>query len=156
MEPQTFILRDAGAAENACRFIKGININPDDLLEVIVRDHEKKRTDPQNKLQWRIMVQIAGAKGDETPEDIQAYCKLHVGVPILRAENDDFREKYDRVVKPLPYEVKLEIMKGKFSFPVTSIMTTKQKSRYIEEVARHFAQQGIYVSLPSDIQDRAA
>jgi len=152
----TIILRGPEQVEAACRLIRSINLNPDAPKEVVVRDYEEKRTDPQNRLQWRIMVQIAGAKGDETPEDIQAYCKLRIGVPILRAENDDFREQYDRVVKPHSYEVKLAFMKPPVEFPVTRIMTKKQKSRYIEEVARHFAQQGIYVSLPSDIQDRAA
>jgi hypothetical protein len=38
------------------------------------------------------------------------YCKLHFGVPIMRAESEDFRRKYDKVVKPHDYETKLEIM----------------------------------------------
>ena len=57
--------------------------------------------------------------------------KLHVGVPILRAEDEEFRSKYDSVVMPMEYEKKLTIMEF---WPVTSIMTISQLSMFLEKV----------------------
>ena len=62
------------------------------------------------------------------------FCKLHFGVPILRM-GDEFREKYDRAVKPMAYEDKLTLMEW---FPVTSLMTTPQLSEYLEKVQDHY------------------
>jgi hypothetical protein len=69
----------------------------------------------------------------------KAFCKLHFGVPILRAEDEQFREFYDQAIKTsLSYEQKLDAMKF---VPVTSLMTSDQKSRYLMEVQKHFASQ---------------
>ena len=73
-----------------------------------------------------------------TPIRAKAYCKLHLGVPIMRAESEDFREKYDRLLKPLPYEIKLELMQW---IPCTSLMTVGQMNRYMGDVQHHFAEQ---------------
>lgn len=70
----------------------------------------------------------------------KAYCKLRMGVPILRAESDDFRAKYDRLLRPLPYETKLELMEW---FPVSSLMTKGQMNRYMGDVQHHFQEQGL-------------
>ena len=70
----------------------------------------------------------------------KAYCKLRMGVPILRAESVEFCQKYDRLLKPLPYEIKLELMEW---FPVSSLMTRGQMNRYMGDVQHHFAEQGL-------------
>src|SRR5688572_4543866 len=69
--------------------------------------HGGKRSTRQNKLQRLWLNEIADQLGDRTPEEVRGYCKLTIGVPILRAENEAFRERYDTIVKLLPYEQKL-------------------------------------------------
>ena len=107
-----------------------------------------KRSLEQNRLQRQWLLE-AQAQGDQTAEEYRAYCKLHIGVPILRAENDDFCEQYDRVVKPLPYEAKLELMQEPIDFPVTRLMTRAQKSRYLDAMFVELCSQGLALTEPS-------
>ncbi|WP_235891031.1 hypothetical protein [Pararhizobium mangrovi] len=108
----------------------------------------RKRSTRQNRLQRQWVNEIAEQLGDMTPEEVRGYCKLTIGVPILRAENELFREKYDEAVRPLSYEAKLAIMQEPLNMPVTSIMTSKQKTAYLDGVHRHFSQQGVILTAP--------
>lgn len=108
------------------------------------------RTYEQNKLQRLWMTEISQQLGDITPEEARGYCKLTIGVPILRSENEAFRERYDAIVKPLPYEQKLAIMMEPLDLPVTRIMTTKQKTAYLDGVFRHFSEKGIVLTIPPE------
>ncbi len=110
-----------------------------------------KRTLKQNKLQRLWMTEIADQLGDQTAEEIRAYCKLTIGVPILRAENDDFRERYDIIIRPLPYEQKLYLMMEPLDFPITRLMTTKQATAYLDGVHRHWSSKGIALTDPGDL-----
>ncbi len=68
-------------------------------------------------------------------------CKLHFGVPILRAENEQFRRLYDKtMIRVLTYEEKLEAMD---ILPVTSLMNKSQMTRYIEQVQVHYGKHGV-------------
>lgn len=113
----------------------------------------KHRTTAQNKLQRLWMNEIAEQKGDMKPEEVRAYCKLTIGVPILRAQNEAFRDGYDRVVKPLPYEQKLAIMAEPLDMPITRLMTTAQKTEYLDGIIKHFAEQGIVLTMPEQTPD---
>jgi hypothetical protein len=107
-----------------------------------------RRSTEQNKLQRMWLNEIAEQLQDQTPEEVRGYCKLTMGVPILRSENEAFCEKYDRIVKPLPYEQKIEVMMLPLSLPVTSIMTTDQKTRYLDAMYRHFVDRGLVLTEP--------
>lgn len=107
-----------------------------------------KRTTEQNKLQRKWMLEISEQLGDMTPEEVRGYCKLTVGVPILRAENEAFRVKYDSVVRPLPYEQKMAIMMEPLDLPVTRLMTTQQKTEYLEGIFKHFSEKGLVLTMP--------
>lgn len=111
----------------------------------------KHRSTEQNRLQQMWMKEISDQRGDITPEEARGYCKLHLGVPILRAENDYFRERYDEIVRPLPYPQKLALMMVPLDMPVTRLMTTKQKSAYLDAITRHFGEQGIILTHPDDL-----
>lgn len=100
----------------------------------------------QNALSHKWFAEIAGHFGDRTPHDVRLEMKLTKGVPILR-ENDDFREFYDKALKPLPYDMKLRAMEY---VPVTSIMTTKEMTRFLDEVFRHWSEQGVKLTIPED------
>ena len=107
-----------------------------------------KRSIEQNKLQ-RLWLREAEEQGDMTTEEYRAYFKLHRGVPMLRSESDEFREKYDRIIKPLPYEQKLELMAEPFDFPVTRIMTAAQKKRYLDQMYVDLAGRGMHLTDPN-------
>ena len=110
-----------------------------------------KRTLKQNRLQRQWLNEIAEQLGDQTPEEVRGYCKLTIGVPILRAENEAFRERYDAIVRPLPYEQKLQLMMEPLDFPISRIMNTKQATTYLDGIHRHFADKGIVLTDPGDL-----
>lgn len=108
----------------------------------------KHRSTDQNRLQRLWVKEIAEQLGDQTAEEVRGQCKLQFGVPILRSENEAFRAAYDRSVKPLPYEQKLALMMEPISLPITSIMTAKQKTAYLDAIHRHYSAQGIVLTDP--------
>lgn len=114
------------------------------------------RTNEQNHLQRLWLKEISEQLGDQTPEEVRGLCKLMFGVPILRAENTAFREKYDAMVKPLPYEMKLAFMMEPFDFAVTRLMSTDQKTRYLDAMSRHWLAQGIVLTEPKRELRKAA
>lgn len=104
----------------------------------------------QNRLQHLWHSEAAEQLEDETAEDKRAFAKLRIGVPILR-ENDAFRERYDAVFKGLSYETKIELMKEPFDFPCTRLMTVRQKSRFLNELQRHYLSLGVRLTDPGDL-----
>jgi hypothetical protein len=106
------------------------------------------RSADQNRLQRKWCQEIAEQLGDRTAEEIRGDAKLRFGVPILRAENAEFCEKYDRLIKPRPYAEKLELMMEPLDFPVTRLMTTKQKAAYLDQFAAFYARQGVRLTIP--------
>lgn len=112
----------------------------------------KPRTKAQNRLQHKWMQEIAEQKGDCTADEARAYCKLTIGVPILRSQNAAFKERYDEILKPLSYEQKLAIMSEPLNLPVTSLMSTKQLTDYLEAIIRHFGEQGVVLTMPDDMR----
>jgi hypothetical protein len=107
----------------------------------------KDRTIEQNKLQRLWMNEIAEQLGDDSPEGYRAYCKLHFGVPIMR-EEEEFCAAYDKHIRPLPYETKLAFMAVPLDFPVTRLMTTKQKTAYLDAVHNEFTARGVRLTDP--------
>lgn len=119
-------------------------------LEITVDDApSNKRSSEQNRLQRKWINELE-QQGDMRSEDYRAYCKLHIGVPILRNTSDEFKARYDSVVRHLPYETKIELMKIPFDFPVTRIMNKKQKTQYLDAVYQHFTGLGFQLTRPDD------
>lgn len=108
----------------------------------------KVRSTDQNRLQRLWCKEVSEQLGDQTPEEVRGYCKLTMGVPILRAEVEAFRVAYDRTVRPLPYETKLAMMMEPLDLPVTRLMTVSQKIRYLDHMHRHFSELGLALTDP--------
>ena len=108
----------------------------------------RRRSLAQNRTQRLWINEAAEQLGDRTPEEIRGYCKLHHGVPILRNENDAFKQAYDQVISPLSYEDKLKAMMAPLDMPVTRVMTTDQKTRYLDAIAQGFLEQGVALTEP--------
>lgn len=110
----------------------------------------KHRSTDQNRLQRLWVREIAEQLGDQTQEQVRAFIKLTIGVPILREENEAFRLRYDEVVKPLNYEQKIALMAEPLDMPITRLFTTKQHARFLDEVHRYFSERGIVLTDPED------
>jgi hypothetical protein len=110
----------------------------------------KPRSTDQNRLQRLWARQVAEYFGDRTAEEVRGYGKLHFGVPILRAEDEEFAERYDAVIKPLPYEAKLAIMMEPLDLPVTRRMNTSQKTRFLDAFFYHWTAEGVPLIEPDD------
>lgn len=106
-----------------------------------------KRSVEQNRLLWLWFGEIAAQTG-HTASEIQAYCKLCIGVPLLREQNERFRELYDRILKPLSKQDKLALMGEPMALPVTSMMSVKQFSEYLERVFEHYKSKGFELTEP--------
>lgn len=113
----------------------------------------RPRSTKQNRLQRQWINEAAEQLGDESAEEKRGYCKLVFGVPILRAEDEEFREAYDTHVKGLPYESKLACMMEPIDFPVTRRMKTAQKKQYLDRMWDHFTGLGVRLTDPDSIPD---
>lgn len=108
----------------------------------------RRRSTEQNRLQRLWVKEVAEQLGDRTPEEVRGDAKLRFGVPILRAENEIFCEKYDRLIKPKSYEEKIELMMEPMDFPITRLMNVDQKTRYLDAFSRYYSQQGVQLTDP--------
>lgn len=126
--------------------LKFIETHPLPLTAEIVRG--RRRSTMQNRLQRQWINEIASQLEDQTPEEIRGFCKLTIGVPIMRAESEIFCEKYDRIIKPMPYETKIELMMEPMDFPVTRIMTVAQKTQYLDGIYRYWTERGMELTHP--------
>lgn len=102
----------------------------------VTYSHDKGRTAQQNALAFAWYAQIAAELLENTTEGVHAECKLRYGVPLLRAEDADFRAMYDGALKAMTYEQKLKVMAY---LPVTRLMTTDQLSQYLTAIREAYA-----------------
>lgn len=107
----------------------------------------RDRSTEQNRLSHKWYAEISDQTGEDR-EDVRARCKLEIGIPILR-ENEGFRATYDRLVRPLPYADKIDLIKAT-DMPVTRLMKVEQMSRYMDIVFRKHAEMGIALTIPPD------
>ena len=110
-------------------------LGKDEMSKCKLCGREPKRSISQNDISHVWYEQISAELKEDTVLGVKCYCKLHHGVPILRAENAVFKAAYDNAIKGLSYEQKLKCME---ILPVTSLMTKAQKSEYLEKVRDDF------------------
>lgn len=108
----------------------------------------KPRSLDQNALAWKWAGEIAAARGDVTPNEAHGFNKLHFGVPIRRETDYDFAEKYDRIIKPLPYEAKLALMQPPIDLPVTRDFKVPEMTRFMDAVRAHWSGEGVRLTDP--------
>jgi len=121
----------------------------DKNLLVEIRQDTETRSDKQNRLMHEWYAELGKATGNGTQYETH-LCKLRYGVPIVRRENPDYCQQYDKFIKPHAYEDKLEMMEF---WPVTRrpFMDTKMMTEYLEAIDRHAAEQGIVLTHPDDL-----
>lgn len=134
------IIHNAQEFKALCTLLGNLNL-PITVEWIQGRD----RTRDQNALQWLWATEAAHQLGDRTADDMQREWKLRHGVPILREDSAEFREVYDRLIKPLSYEEKVEAMRF---IDVTSSMKVRQMVRFLDVVQRECIEQGLKLTDP--------
>jgi len=107
----------------------------------------RDRTKDQNSLQWLWAGEVAYQTGDRTAVDVQDDWRVKHGVPILRADNPEFRAMYDACIKPLPYEMKKDALRV-LGVKITSAMKVRQMVRYMDAVQQSCAEMGLHLTDP--------
>jgi hypothetical protein len=110
------------------------------------------RSSQQNKLQGLWFREVAEQLKEYTPEGYRAYCKLHFGIPIRRANDPVFKEMYDETIRSLTYEQKLSVMQVPIDLPVTRDMTVKEMNQYMNEIYQFFTGLGAELTSPKEIE----
>ena len=103
--------------------------------QVQIKSYTERRSDAQNRLSHCWYNEVSKQGKEYTPDQIKCRAKKHYGVPILLAENPDFHAAWCKAIQAFPtYEEQCDQLL-KF-FPVTSLMSTEQMSRYLSDFAR--------------------
>lgn len=113
---------------------------------------KRNRTIDQNALWASLYRRISETLGTGTAADIaeiKSYCKLMIGVPILRRDCEQFEKGWRRYFAMRSYEEQLFLMGGNplfgvDGFPVTRLLDTKQGAEYTDAVVNHYAPLGVY------------
>jgi hypothetical protein len=108
----------------------------------------RDRSAEQNRLSHKWYKEIAEQTGEDA-EDVRARCKLELGVPILRDGSEAFRKTYDRLIRPLDYADKLDLIRAT-DMPITRLMSVAQMSAYMDQVFKRHAGFGIVLTIPPD------
>lgn len=104
------------------------------------------RTLDQNSLIYAWYSDIAKARGDMTALNARCMSKYWCGLPILMTESEVFRDRWDRLIRnTFEYEQKLELMEW---FPVSSLMSKKQLSQYLERMHEYWGKNGVQLEWP--------
>lgn len=108
------------------------------FIRLIIR--ERVRSLNQNDQAHVWYEQVSLELREDTPLGVKCISKLNVGVPIMRAEDADFRAFYDKCLKQLSYEDKIDAMKY---FPVSSLMPVDAANQYLEELRKFWGKRGV-------------
>lgn len=107
----------------------------------------KNRSIPQNAIQHAWYTQMALEDRSMSMQEHIRFCKYTYGIPILCAESPEYREKCRRILRPLPYEIRLELMDD---WPVTRLFTKAQESKYLETVQNAYKRdRGVRLEFPA-------
>lgn len=142
----TKVLREPAHVEALSRLLAGRK-----LPMTVTFTQGVTRTSLQNRLAQRWFTDIARQIGDDTHEGVRADCKLQFGIPILRAENEAFRQQWDATFGRLNREVQREAVMT-FDLPVTRLMTVKQMTAFMNEMQRYWLRQGVRLTDPEALK----
>lgn len=143
-------------AEDMLSWTRFLNSTNTDALPVTVSMKKgADRSVDQNALAFKWCQEVADQREDMDASDVRADCKLNIGVKMLHAENEDFREQWNRLIRGrFKYEELLLLMVPPHDYPVTRIMTVKQMSRYLDAIYKRYTEQGVVLTLPPPLEVR--
>lgn len=116
-------------------------LDPTKKHKITIKPFTQTRSELQNALSFAWYAELANNLKEDTASGYRCFCKLHFGIGIMRADDEEFRKVYDTVIKKLSYEEKLKIMA---ILPVTSLMNTKQLTEYLDLMKAHYYEKNGY------------
>jgi len=143
----TRVLRSSGDIDALSRLISARTKYP----VTVTITQGANRSGAQNRLAQRWFSDVSRQLGDQTHEEVRTYCKLTMAVPILRAENEAFRQSYDRTMLNLTYEEKLAAIEA-FDLPVTRLMVAKQMTDFMDKMQRHWSGLSVRLTDPEALK----
>jgi hypothetical protein len=105
----------------------------------------KPRSGSQNNLQHKWYGEIAEQMGDQTKLEVENYCKLTFGVPILCDASDKYALMWETLSTNRSYEALLAAMP---IIEVSRLFNVDQESKYLDAIHRHFSTQGFLLTQP--------
>lgn len=99
-----------------------------------------KRSLDQNSMNFELYTHIANQLYGGDLDLARAECKLDIGMPILRQDDEEFNELCARTIDFLSREKQLDFIRR---MSVTSDMTRQQNSKFIEAVLDHYTEAGV-------------
>lgn len=89
---------------------------------------------------------VAEQLGDTTEKEVEQYCRLSLGVMLLRAQTESFDKHWTDLYEGRhDYEEQLRLVLG---IKVVEIMTAKQKITYLQMIRDQYAEADVSLVLP--------
>ena len=143
-----YVITNEEAKASVLKILGGIPVP----FELVISD-KRTRTLEQNALLHKWVEELTEQRGDVESGDVKAEIKLRFGIPILRRDEPKFKETYDRLLKPISYEEKIELIRY-MGLPVTSVMSVKQLTELLETAERYYTSKGFTLTAGVDQQRR--
>lgn len=105
-----------------------------------------RRSQQQSRTAEKWYSQI-GAETGQLPIQVKGECKLMYGLPIMQTENAAWVAEWEPIYGPFDYKGRLKLFE---IIPLTSKLTTKQMSNYMDAV------QGVYRAMGIPLIDPEA
>ena len=105
----------------------------------------------QRRLSFQWYMDASRQLGDQTAAEVRAECKVVFGAPIVCQSSEAFKASWATLRHRFTHEEVLEFVE-QTELPVTSIMTVKQMSEYLDAVQRHYSRQGIRLTDPEALK----
>lgn len=109
------------------------------------------RRNAQNRLSFAWYQDIARDLGDRDVSEVRAECKVIHGAPILCQEVPAFEASWSRLRSRFSHEEIIEFVRDT-ELPVTSLMTVRQMSAYLDAVQRRYAPMGVHLRSLADLK----
>jgi hypothetical protein len=114
-----------------------------------IKDEDKSRNNAQNRLAFTLYNHVDTVSKSTNARE---YCKYHFGISILIADDAEMMDFFKLVMSKLSYEERISSM---VKMPVTSLMTVKQFTAFIEKIYNHYDPQGLQLPKPDDLYWKA-
>jgi hypothetical protein len=106
----------------------------------------KDRSLAQNNLIHKWFGEISEQRGEHTPLEVKTICKRMFFMPILRADSSEFNELLVSLGH-LDEDKKMQLIE---MLPVTSICTTKQMTRGMDDMYLFYTGEGVALTQPDE------
>jgi len=106
---------------------------------------EADRSTSQNTMFYALYADIAAQMQDRTLIEVKRDCKLRYGVVLRKGADPEWGDWYDRAIKPMSMEDKLQVMDY---LPITSEFTKAQGTTYIQTILEEYGRQGFALADP--------